>query len=53
MTRKVWFKNTRQGRRAYYWSTAAMRALPISVAKAEIEIATGEAEQVDCSPLDL
>jgi len=47
-TMTIRFKLNKNGKRiAHYWSMPCMRWFPISVEKAELLIATGQAEQAD------
>jgi len=48
--REIWFKNTKAGRRAYYYSLRAFRAFPMPLEQAELEIATGAAVEIPCNP---
>ncbi len=48
----IFFQNDRKGRRvAYRWSRAAMRAIRMSLADAELFIAQGQADQIPGHPL--
>lgn len=43
-TREIWYTTTAKGsKRAWYYSRAAGRALPVAKALAELELATGAA----------
>lgn len=47
----IWFATTRKGtKRAYYWSYAAFRAMPMALATAELLIAQGQADHVASNP---
>lgn len=51
---EIWFKSTKSGgKRAYYFSTFAARALPLPRVDAELWIATGVASEVADHPLKL
>ncbi|WP_131809682.1 hypothetical protein [Mycolicibacter sinensis] len=45
--REFWTVNTKRGARAYYYSTLARRALPLSIADAELLEATGKARRIE------
>jgi len=47
----IWFQTNRNGRRAaYYWSSRAFRSFPIGLARAELLVATGDADQFPGHP---
>ena len=44
--REIWFTTTAKGsKRAWYYSRAAFRAMPVALKVAELEIATGVATE--------
>lgn len=43
---EIWFIATKRGRRAYYFSRFAGRALPLKLADAELAVATGAATEI-------
>lgn len=43
---EIWFIVTKRGRRAFYYSRLAGRALPLKLADAELALATGAATEI-------
>lgn len=50
--KEIWIKSTKAGRRAFEWSFACNRVMPVRMADAELGLATGRMVQINMSWVD-